>query len=72
MNKYFIRWNRDDYGHIVIEAETEEQARELFETGDWHDKDLVIKNGGIEIEDVEMLPPTETDNEFKDSMSPNL
>lgn len=57
MNKYHIRWNREDYGHITIEAETEEKARELFETGEWEENQLVIKNGGMDIEDVTLIVP---------------
>jgi len=53
--EYYIRWNRNDYGYIVIKADSEDQAREKFESGEYEDKDLVVKNGGIEIEDVEEI-----------------
>ena len=49
MNKYIILWDRNDYGKIVIEAESEDEARELFESGEWEEEDLNIKNGGMEI-----------------------
>jgi hypothetical protein len=55
MTKYIIKWNREEYGHIIIEAETEEQAKEIFETGEYEEKDLNIKNGGIYLESIEEL-----------------
>lgn len=55
MKKYCINWNRNDYGYIVIEAQTIEEARELFESGEWEEKDLFIKNGGFDVESVQEI-----------------
>lgn len=49
MKKYKVHWDRSDYGHIVIEAESKEQAEELFMSGEFDEKDLYIKGGGFEI-----------------------
>ena len=55
MKKYCINWNRNDYGYIVIEAQTLEEARELFESGEWEEKDLFIKNGGFDVDSVQEI-----------------
>ncbi len=55
MNNYLIKWNRDDYGNIIIKAETEEEAKEKFEAGEYEEKDLNIKNGGMTIFEIEEL-----------------
>lgn len=47
--KFIVHWDRNDYGHIIVEAETKEQAEELFMQGEFNEKDLFIKNGGFEI-----------------------
>ena len=52
MKKYLINWNRNDYGYITIEAENEAEAREKFESGEWEEKDLFIKNGGMDIDSI--------------------
>jgi len=52
MKKYVILWDRNDYGKLVIEAQTEEEAREKFEVGDFKDEDLIIKNGGFELVEI--------------------
>lgn len=55
MQKYCINWNRNDYGYIVIEAQTIEEARELFMSGEWEEKDLFIKNGGFDVDSVQEI-----------------
>lgn len=49
MKKFIVYWDRDDYGSIEIEAESKEQAEELFLSGEFDEKDLFIKNGGFAI-----------------------
>lgn len=51
--KYHLRWDRNDYGYIIIEANTEDEAREKFETGEYEEKDLVGKGGNVEVVDIE-------------------
>lgn len=55
MKKYLILWDRNDYGKIVIEANSKEEAEEKFNIGDFKDTDLDIKNGGFEIVSTEEL-----------------
>ena len=50
--KYIVRWNRNDYGYIVIEAKSQDDARELFLSGEFDEKDLFIKNGGFDVDSV--------------------
>lgn len=53
MNTYTINWEREDYGHIEISANSIEEAREKFEQGNYKDVDLNIKGGGMNIYDIE-------------------
>lgn len=55
MKKYKVQISRDDYGYIIIEAKTPEEARELVETGEWTDEMYHVKNGGVSVERVEEL-----------------
>lgn len=55
MNKYKILFQRDDCGHIIIEAETAEKARQQFEEGYYDDRDLEYKNGGVQFEGIEKI-----------------
>jgi len=48
--KVFI--SREDYGHIIVEAETLEEAREMIDSGEWTDDMYTVKNGGVTIEDI--------------------
>lgn len=52
MNKYKVNVSREDYGYIIIEASSEEEARERIDCGDYADKDYIPKNGGIVVEEV--------------------
>lgn len=52
MKKYLILWDRNDYGRLVIEAESKEEAEEKFNTGDFNEEDLNIKNGGFELVEI--------------------
>lgn len=49
MNKKFYRiyWTRQDYGHIDITAENEEEAKKKFNEGNYKDVDLYISGGEI-------------------------
>lgn len=53
MPKYKINWSRSDYGYITIEAPTEDEARELFESGEYNEQDFIIKNGQLDIDSIE-------------------
>lgn len=55
MNTYKILWDRNDYGTLLIKADTEDEAREAFETGEWDEEDLNIKNGGMEVVKIEKV-----------------
>lgn len=55
MKTYKINWSRDDYGYILIQAETEQEAQEIFETGEFKDEDLQLKGGNMIINDIEEL-----------------
>lgn len=52
MNKYKVHVSREDYGYIMVDASSEEEAREKIDCGDWEDKDYTPKNGGVVVEDV--------------------
>ena len=49
MTKYLISWTEEVWQRVVIEAESREQVRELFFSGDF-DMDTVQVTGG-EIQD---------------------
>lgn len=53
MKTFTIIWSRQDYGRLEIEANTEEEAREKFNQGDYKDADLNIKDGSMEIDSIE-------------------
>lgn len=55
MKKYKILWNRNDYGNIIIEANSKEEAIEMFDIGDYNDQDLNIKDGGMEFAGIEVI-----------------
>lgn len=59
MNKKFYRiyWTRSDYGHIDIQASTEQEAREKFEQGNYKDVDLYIKGGEMTIDNTQDFMP---------------
>ena len=50
---YRILWDRNDYGKLVILASDEAEAREKFESGDYNEDELEIKNGGIDLVSIE-------------------
>ena len=52
--KFIVQWNRDDYGYIEIEAKSEQDARDKFDSGQFDDADLCTKGGSIEIERIEL------------------
>ena len=52
MKTFIILWDRNDYGKIAIKAETEQDARDMFECGNYDEKDLDIKNGGMEVVEI--------------------
>lgn len=52
MKTFEILWQCDEYGYINIQAESEDEAREKFETGEFEDKDLMPKNGGMQVEKI--------------------
>ena len=54
MKNYIVQWNRDDYGHIIIKADSEQEARDKFDTGDYDDSQLVTRGGSIGVERVEL------------------
>ena len=49
MTKYLISWTEEVWQNVVIEAESKEQVRELFYSGEF-DMDTVKVTGG-EIQD---------------------
>lgn len=55
MKTYKINWSRDDYGYILMQAETLEQARELFESGEFKNEDLELKGWNMIINDIKEL-----------------
>jgi len=50
--KYIIRWSREEYGNILVEAKNEQEARELVEMGNYEEKDLVVKSSDMNITDI--------------------
>ncbi len=55
MNTYKILWSSDQYGSILISANTEEEARELFESGEFRQEDLNYKGGSMIAEKIEEI-----------------
>lgn len=55
MKMYKVFWDRNDYGSIIIEANSEEEAKEKFSSGDFLEEDLNIKDGGFEISTIEEI-----------------
>lgn len=55
MKTYTIRFNREEFGYVNLEADSEEEAIEMFEEQEY-DNDLErIKNGQTDIESIEVL-----------------
>ena len=59
MKKYLILWDRNDYGKLVIEANSQEEAEEKFNCGDFKEEDLNIKNGGFELVEIKDITDDE-------------
>lgn len=55
MKTFKVNWSRDDYGYILIKAETEQEAIDLFETGEFNDNKLELKGGNMIINDIKEL-----------------
>ncbi len=53
--EYQVKWTRQEYGYINMYAKDEQHAREKFEQGDYMDVDLVVRDGGLEIDEVSLL-----------------
>lgn len=53
MKTYRIFFNREEFGSIAIEADTEEEAIEMFEEGDYDESQERIKNGQTDIDHIE-------------------
>jgi U3 small nucleolar RNA-associated protein 14 len=57
MTKYLVSWTEEVWQRVVIEAESREQVRELFFSGEF-DMDTILVTGGeiqdgIDIEELE-------------------
>lgn len=50
--KYRVNVSREDYGYILIEAASEDEARGKVDTGEWSDDMYIIKNGGVTVENI--------------------
>ena len=55
MKEYKITISRDDYGYIIVKANTKEEAREQIESGEWTDDMYNLKGGDITVNEVEEL-----------------
>lgn len=55
MNTYKVLFSRDEYGYILVRAETIEQARDVIESGNFDDNDLEYKGGSMVVDDVQLL-----------------
>ena len=55
MQKYKVLISRDDYGYIIVKANSEEEARETIESGEWTDEEYTSKGGGITVDNIEIL-----------------
>ena len=53
MKNYKIRYYFDGRGEVIIEAETEEEAEEIFLKGQWGDEDEWGED--YTIEDIKLL-----------------
>jgi hypothetical protein len=49
---YQVKWESDEYGYINIEAKSEEEAKELFMSGEFKEEDMVYKNGSKNVYEV--------------------
>lgn len=50
MKKYKVNYSLEEYGYIIIEAESEEEAKERVYSGEYRDEDKTPKNGQITAE----------------------
>ena len=55
MNTYKVLWSRQDYGNIIIKANTEAEAIEKFQQGDYRNVELNVKGGEIVAETAELI-----------------
>ncbi len=55
MKKYKILWSSDQYGSIIISANTEDEARDMFDTGEFNQEDLNYKGGSMICEKIEEI-----------------
>lgn len=55
MNTYKVLFSRDEYGYIIVRAETIEQARETIETGEFDENELEYKGGSMVVDDIQLL-----------------
>jgi len=42
---YKVPFSRQDYGYILIEAKDEQEARDIVDTGDFYDEQMIVKGG---------------------------
>ena len=53
--KFKVNVSRDDYGYIIVTAKNEDEARDIVETGDWQDDELMLKGGNTTIDSIEII-----------------
>jgi hypothetical protein len=61
MKKYCVEFYRTQYGFIEVDANSENEARERVDTGDYDEDAENIKGGDLEIMEVEDLGEVEED-----------
>ena len=66
--KFKVTWTSSEYGHVIINAKNADEAREMFEMGDYEEKDVTIKNGGRDCDNVGFIgeEPQEFECKHKD------
>lgn len=52
MKTYKIDFSRDEYGYIIIKANSEQEARDLVDTGNYNESDLIYKDGSLQSQKV--------------------
>jgi len=55
MTQYKVNISRDEYGYLLVNADSEEQARDIVESGDWSDDEYNAKGGQITVDSIETV-----------------
>lgn len=64
MDKYVVSWTEEIWQRVVIEAESEDHARELFWSGEFDSDTVKVTGGDIQV-DPDVWKVKEQGSEYK-------